>query len=426
MKLKNKIAGFRNYLDISKKLAEVKNKSRAKVLLKMIWSRLLLSISPAYFRPYFVRYGFTEKSISQDLLRRIQDYLSISKFLAIGPNRTRFKVLLKMLFCKFAYGHEALMFATYGLEEKSIPECSEYLSKKKLTGLQKKINTPPFTRLAYDKLSFYKRCKSSNIKTPDIFAVVSIDELRRDSDIPILRNSESLSAFLAHCDEKLLFFKVINGTYGDGVLSLGLKNGNIYNHIGEKLSGEAIFSHCCTYRDGFLIQEHLSPHRALRSLMQGPGLGTFRLNTVLRNNKQDVSIPYAFVRVPVQGQIIDNFQHGKSGNLVCAIDVESGKLFHGWGKRKDEFKISPIKLHPDTKIEFTNITVPFWKDIIALVTRAAKAFSELPTLGWDIAITEKGLYIVEANCWYDPDLPQFTLNRGIKAEILQLYDSISS
>ena len=212
-----------------------------------------------------------------------------------------------------------------------------------------------------------------------------------------------------------MFFKVINGTYGEGVLSVKLKNGNIYNHIGEELSTKAIFSHCCAYRDGFLVQEHLSPHRALKSLMQGPGLGTFRLNTILRNNKQDVSIPYAFVRVPVRGQIIDNFQHGKSGNLVCAIDVETGKLFHGWGKREGEFKISPIKLHPDTKVEFTSISVPFWDDIIVLVTRAAKAFSELPTIGWDIAITDRGLYIVEANCWYDPDLPQFTLNRGIKS-----------
>ena len=61
MKLKGKITGFRNYLAISKKLAEVKNKSRVKILSKNIWSRLLLSISPTFFRPYFVVYGFSEK-----------------------------------------------------------------------------------------------------------------------------------------------------------------------------------------------------------------------------------------------------------------------------------------------------------------------------------------------------------------------------
>ena len=206
MKLRGKIRGFRNYLAISKKLAEVKKISRVKVLSKNIWSRLLLSISPTFFRPYFVLYGLSEKSISQEILLRVKDYLTISKLLANKPNRTRFKVLLKMLLCKIAYGHDALMYATYGLDEKSIPKCSEYLSKKSMTRLQTKINTPPYTRLVYDKLIFYKRCKSSNIKTPDIFAVVSIDELRRDSDIPVIRNSESLSAFLAHSDEKLLFF----------------------------------------------------------------------------------------------------------------------------------------------------------------------------------------------------------------------------
>ena len=79
MTLKGKITGFRNYSVISKKLAEVKNKSYAKVLSRNIWSRLLFSISPTFPRPYSVLYGLTEKSVSQEILLRVQNCLTISK-----------------------------------------------------------------------------------------------------------------------------------------------------------------------------------------------------------------------------------------------------------------------------------------------------------------------------------------------------------
>jgi hypothetical protein len=100
----------------------------------------------------------------------------------------------------------------------------------------------------------------------------------------------------------------------------------------------------------------------------------------------------------------------------------SGKMLEVRGIRKGEHSLLELKYHPDTKAEFRSITVPFWKEILALVARGAKVFSELKTLGWDIAITDQGLYIIEANCYYDPDLPQIILDRGIKIEIQQLYN----
>jgi hypothetical protein len=154
--------------------------------------------------------------------------------------------------------------------------------------------------------------------------------------------------------------------------------------------------------------------------MPGPGLGTFRVITFLQDNKTKVNIPYALMKIPLRGNITDNFEHGKSGNLLCAVDVASGKLLNAWGKRKDELCISSIERHPETKLAFKGFPIPYWNELLSCITRTAKVFSEFKSLGWDVAITDRGIYVIEANCWYDIDLTQIALERGIKSEIHHL------
>ena len=54
---------------------------------------------------------------------------------------------------------------------------------------------------------------------------------------------------------------------------------------------------------------------------------------------------------------------------------------------------------------------------------AARAFPEFRTVGWDVALTEQGITILEGNWHYDPDGPQITLDRGIKSEVRALFQT---
>ena len=217
-----------------------------------------------------------------------------------------------------------------------------------------------------------------------------------------------------------MFFKTINGAHGEGALSVNSKDGTAYSQSGEKISLQDILTHCFSYDCAFLIQECLTPNRALKSLMPGRGLGTFRVLTLLQKDKNSVKILYALAKIPVGGNIIDNFKHGESGNLLCGIDVANGKLLSVWGQLSDEQNISRIERHPDTHLLFEEFFIPKWNEIIDLVSRAALAFSELTTLGWDVAITDKGLCILETNDRYDIDLHQIALNRGLNSEFIDL------
>ncbi len=355
------------------------------------------------------------------MLLDVNYYLKISKQLANSHRDWHFKVFSKMISCRLLFGHNALFFLIYGFNEKRISQYSQYLTKKEMMKLQKEVNPSHYIELTGNKLSFYKRCKSNDLPTPDILAIISETNITVPHNIPVIKHKEDLYEFFAQYDNKILFLKMIDGAWGHGVLSVKIKNGNLYDPFDTKLTHEDIITHCLRHNRGYLIQEHLAPHKEVKSLMPGPALGSFRLVTILKNNNQ-VEIPYAFLKVPVRGNIADNFRHGETGNLLCGIDVSSGKILDARGIREGEHSLLKLKHHPDTKAEFRSLTVPFWKEILSLVAQGAKVFPEFKTLGWDIAITDQGLYIIEANCYYDPDGPQITLDRGIKTEIHQLYD----
>jgi hypothetical protein len=157
--------------------------------------------------------------------------------------------------------------------------------------------------------------------------------------------------------------------------------------------------------------------------MPGLALGTFRVYTILQRHGQTPAIPFgmAIAKVPIRTSIIDNFHHGATGNLLCQVNVEDGTMTDACSKPAGVSGVLQVERHPDTHVVFREFTIPYWQEVMSQVTRAALNFGELPTLGWDVAITTHGVTILEANWHYDPDGFQILLNRGVKSEITALY-----
>ena len=57
--------------------------------------------------------------------------------------------------------------------------------------------------------------------------------------------------------------------------------------------------------------------------------------------------------------------------------------------------------------------LPFWGDVIATVNRAAPLFSDLKWLGWDLAITDSGPLLIDANYEWGVDIVQRPHRQGI-------------
>ena len=68
--------------------------------------------------------------------------------------------------------------------------------------------------------------------------------------------------------------------------------------------------------------------------------------------------------------------------------------------------------HPMTGTDLIGAPVPFCHEARQLVTDAALRVPELGYIGWDVAITEKGPILVEANQFPGHDIYQFQVHLG--------------
>ena len=192
-------------------------------------------------------------------------------------------------------------------------------------------------------------------------------------------------------------------------------------HWGRNDPGQ-FFAELDVARSDYLVQPRLVRCDELRDVMPGTALGTLRIITYIRRDGT-VLAPYAIIKLPVTGQVADNFVHGQSGNLISGIDVASGTMINAFGRPRGKHLPTQFRTHPETGSLIVGRRVPRWHDVLDLSVRAAKAFREMRTVGWDIGITDEGPIVIEGNRTYDADLLQITLQRGLRSEIDQLFDS---
>lgn len=161
-----------------------------------------------------------------------------------------------------------------------------------------------------------------------------------------------------------------------------------------------------------LIEEVVKQHEALAAL-HPQSLNTVRMVTMKKENGE-MYLEQAIQRVGVGDMRVDNFSKG--GVAISVTD--DGKLI-SFGRRKD-FSLPNFVKHPDTGIKFEGYTIPYFKQAVDMVLRAHQLNKGLNGVGWDVAITENGPLIVEANPFFDFDIMQ-TTTRGYKKILWQRY-----
>ena len=318
---------------------------------------------------------------------------------------------------------DALLF---DLDHRPAEFLDGFLSKRGLTRLQDRFNPPTHHHLVRNKLAYHVVCRQSGVPTPPVLAVVrtSTDESGRvPGDLPLIRDEAGLSGFLATQGAGTrLVLKMAEGSYGKGLLGLVVTAEGVLDAEGRRLGPAEILRHCHARRagGGFLIQPWLEPDQALRPLMPGRALGTIRVVTVLRDDEVLLP-PFSSMRIPVGANITDAFAGGKSGNLTAAVDVGTGMVGEAWGPSRDRpHRLDPCPVHPDTGVTIAGFALPHWAEVRRLVAEGARAFPQLRTLGWDVAITASGIQLLEANHHWDPHGPQIALQRGIRTDMAAL------
>src|SRR5690606_27962680 len=93
------------------------------------------------------------------------------------------------------------------------------------------------------------------------------------------------------------------------------------------------------------------------------------------------------------------------GGIRSVVDRDTGRLQAGhavWASERGKHKVFDV--HPDTGVRLTGELLEGWDEVKATVLELVARLPFLIYVGWDAAITESGIVIVEGN--HSPDLWQ--------------------
>lgn len=194
-------------------------------------------------------------------------------------------------------------------------------------------------------------------------------------------DAESQKRFTEFIEKHSRFIvKPTFGNYGNGVRIVDVKNGLNKNDLAVELLE--------SYPDGFTAEELIVQHEALASFHPS-SVNTVRLTTARQSDGEIYVIHRPFIRLGQGGRCVDN---GGNGGIIAGIDFETGIIKGAIDERMNRYVV-----HPDSGKTILGCQIPQWEEAKTFVVELANVLPELNYCGWDLALTDRGWVMVEAN-----------------------------
>ena len=139
----------------------------------------------------------------------------------------------------------------------------------------------------------------------------------------------------------------------------------------------------------YIVEQYITQHPAMNRI-NPTSVNTVRICTVL-DASHTAHVIGAGLRCGGAGSYVDNFHHG---GVAYPIDIEHGVVC-GRGKKTSDHKL--YSCHPATGTLMLGFAIPHWDMVMQSAKEAAEMSDRVAYLGWDIAVTEDGVEIIEAN-----------------------------
>lgn len=311
------------------------------------------------------------------------DYKKFKKFFNYTRNLTKRPTLfifLDMLISVFKYNISILEYFQFRFFELNNEERSKWAGTGYMYEYQKKMNPKNKRQILINKLLFNKKYKE-------------FIKHRSYSKIDLIENPELFNELVDKNDK--IVIKSSTGGCGVGVEVLNVKD-LMYEDLMQKLE--------VTKND--VIEEYIVQHDELMRLSPS-GLNTVRIITQLTSNNE-VDIVACRLRISVNSHV-DNLA---AGNIVACIDPENGIVYTD--AISNDITKPTYSHHPITGVPINGFRVPYWTETIDMIRKAAKKYTDNKSVGWDVAITNKGPELLEANHDWCKLVFQLPARNGLK------------
>ncbi len=234
-----------------------------------------------------------------------------------------------------------------------------------------------------NKEAFFYACAREDIASPTVFAAVEPDG--------VFRMVGERAFGLPRAE---VFIKPAEGKGGRGCERWQYADGAYRGPGGRQLDAPGLLEHLraiALRRGRMLVQECLHNHPQLRDL--GGNLMSLRITTC-RNESGSAEVTNAVLKMSLMpGSSVDNFHQGGAG---CRVDIATGEV----GPAFDSWVSNPCvrhEAHPETGARIAGRVLPCWPETVAMVAKCANLFPDRTMIGFDVAITDRGPVIIEAN-----------------------------
>ncbi len=202
--------------------------------------------------------------------------------------------------------------------------------------------------------------------------VKSVGKIFKDGRISDISKNKDTTLEELLAQHGRLFVKKLTGECGDGCYLVD--SSTDISELKAKMKGSE-----------YLIQDVLLQHDAINEI-NSSCINTIRIITMLKNGKPEVFAHY--MRFGGGDLFNDNRATGGMG-VEISDDGKLQKLGVG------HHAVSEI--HPKSKVAYYGREIPFWNEVKELVVNAHRLIPEIPTIGWDVAITPDGPVLIEGN-----------------------------
>lgn len=278
---------------------------------------------------------------------------------------------------------------------------------------------PEKYRGLYDnKLAFNRFFSSLGLPLAEVYGVY--DPVHgRTLDGRSLRDARDLRSWLATSGVEEFVFKPVEGAEGHKILVFcGRESGDpdrLLTLDGEVYDAEQLVASTredAALRAGnpgadtrsYLIERRIRQHPELTALV-GQTLCCIRVQTIV-TLEGEPRIIASVCKLQPNPVGVDHLIHHAVGAWV---DPDSGAL--GRGRTRGDLEY--VSVLPGTETPFVGFRLPYWPEVKDLALRAAAAFPWVRSVGWDIAISERGPVLVEGNERWAVSLVQMAAPHGL-------------
>lgn len=251
-----------------------------------------------------------------------------------------------------------------------------------------------------NKILFERIIGRSGLNFPSTIIKIEKNMVLDKDDSPI-NSLEKLNKVINTIKSDKIFIKPSDcGSGGKGIFSLYREGNKFINSKNQKFSLDYLNS--LASKGEWIIQEGLENYGMLKELSPN-SLNSFRMMTYF--DKKPIVI-YAILKAGNKNAETDN---AHTGGIYIGVNIKTHTLMN---KAFDE-DLNEFEIHPLTKFDFRNKKINCFEEVIDTAKKAAILFPSLKFIGWDIALTKKGAFILEGNSSPGLTIIQRT-NRGMK------------